>query len=73
MEHSVQIEVSCPHCGEKLTLKQTGAEPDTDDRMICPIHGDVSSLGEARDIALEKARNDIVDVAKRIARDSWKK
>jgi hypothetical protein len=69
-----QFESNCPQCGAKLSLER---EPESgvielkgNERLFCPVHGDVMSLEEARRIAFEENRDDIVEKARKIARDS---
>ncbi len=33
----------CSECGADLLVHKTGAKPQPDDRVTCPVHGDVGS------------------------------
>ena len=68
-----QFKASCPHCGAELSIKRDperkGIEFKDDERLFCPVHLDVMSLEEARRIAFQDNRDDIVNKAKQFARD----
>jgi hypothetical protein len=38
--------ITCGKCGSELLVHKTGAEPKPDDRVVCPVHGDVGAFGE---------------------------
>ena len=38
--------VTCGKCGSKLSVHKTDTEPKPDDRVVCPIHGDIGSFGD---------------------------
>ena len=38
--------ITCGKCGSELSVHKTGAEPKSDDRVVCPIHGDVGPFGD---------------------------
>ena len=42
--------VTCGKCGSELSVRKTGTEPKPDDRVICPVHGDI---GKFEDIGTE--------------------
>lgn len=69
-----QFEAHCPHCGEKLSIKREiksgPVELEGNERLFCSVHGDAMSLEEARRIAFEENRDDIVNKAREIARDA---
>ncbi len=69
-----QFEAHCPQCGAKLNIerdvKSHPVELKGDERLFCPQHGDVMSLEEARRIAFEENREDIINKARDFARDS---
>ena len=71
-----QFEATCPQCGEKIGLKREleffPVEIEGDERLFCPVHGDVMSVEEARRIAFDSARDDIVDTARKFTLDSLK-
>lgn len=57
-----QFEAHCPQCGATLSTKrEVGPRPvelEGNERLFCPIHGDVMSLEEARRIAFEENGDD---------------
>lgn len=69
-----RFEATCPHCGEKLgierKLEPNPVELKGDERLFCPTHGDIMSVEEARGIAFDSVRDDIVDTARTFARNS---
>lgn len=69
-----RYEASCPQCGAKLSVKREiekfPVESKGDERLFCPVHGDVMSLEEARRIAFEENREDIINKARDFARDA---
>lgn len=71
-----QFSAHCPQCNAVLGIKrdtESGAiEVKADDRLFCPVHGDVMSLEEARQIAFEDNRDDIIDKARKFSRDRLK-
>ena len=64
----------CPQCGAELGVKhdpeRDGNELPAHEPLFCPLHGNVMSLEEARRLAFETNRDDIVDKARQFARDS---
>ncbi len=42
--------ITCGQCGSELSVHKTGAEPKPDDRVVCPVHGDI---GRFEDISTE--------------------
>jgi hypothetical protein len=68
-----QFEAHCPQCGAKLSIERKveagPIELKGDERLFCPVHGDVMSLEEARRLAFEENRDEIVDAAKKAALD----
>lgn len=72
-----QFSAHCPQCNAILSIKhdaeRKGVELKGDERLFCPVHGDVMSLEEARRIAFEDNRDDIIDKARKIGRDSLRK
>ena len=68
-----QFKASCPQCGAELSIKHEGVELKGDERLFCPVHGDVMNLQEARRIIFEQNRDDIVDKARNVARDLLRK
>jgi hypothetical protein len=71
-----RFEANCPQCGEKIGLKresETGPiEIKGDERLFCPVHGDVMSVEEARRVALDSAHDDIIDKARKFAIDGMR-
>ena len=67
----------CPQCGKELGIKRDlerkGIELKPYERLFCPDHGDVMSLEEARRIAFEENRDDIINKAREFGRDSLQK
>ena len=68
-----QFKASCPQCGAELRIEHDGVELKGNERLICPVHGNVMSLQEARRIIFEKNRDSILDKARSVVRDLWKK
>ena len=42
--------IICGECGSELPVCKTDAEPKPDDRVVCPVHGDI---GKFEDISAE--------------------
>ena len=42
--------ITCGKCGSELSVCKTDAEPKPDDRVVCPVHGDI---GKSEDISAE--------------------
>ena len=38
--------ITCGKCGSELSVRKTGTEPKPDDRVICPVHGDIGPFGD---------------------------
>jgi hypothetical protein len=38
--------ITCGKCGSELSVQKTDTEPKPDDRVVCPIHGDIGRFGE---------------------------
>ena len=72
-----KFKAACPQCGTDLGIKHDSINLEGEERMICPIHGDVGSLEETRRIVLERNRDKIIDPAKKVAidrlRDSFRR
>lgn len=64
----------CPQCGAELKIKRENerfpVQLEGNERLICAVHGDVMSLDEARRIAFEENRDEIIDKAREFARES---
>ncbi len=48
----------CSECGADLVVHKVGAKPQPEDRVTCPVHGDVGSyadVGAAAMTLLDKA------------------
>jgi nitrite reductase/ring-hydroxylating ferredoxin subunit len=73
MESSGIIEATCPHCSEKLLAKLSGKEAQADDRVFCPVHGDICSLEEAKMLIYEQNKDDLIKGLQRKIRDAWRK
>jgi len=69
-----QFKAHCPQCGKELKIeRKTDRFPvqlEGNERLFCPDHGDVMSLDEARRIAFEDNRDEIIDKARELARNS---
>ncbi len=50
---------TCPQCGANLEIEWDGVEPKGDDRLLCPVHGDVGSLQDLRTKIAETYRDNI--------------
>ena len=37
----------CSECGADLVVHKVGAKPQPEDRVTCPVHGDVGSYADA--------------------------
>lgn len=68
-----QFSAHCPQCGAILKIERdtesSGIELKGDERLLCPTHGNVMSLEEARRAVLEENRDNIIDEARNVARD----
>ncbi len=38
--------IICGECGSELSVCKTDAEPKPDDRVVCPVHGDIGTFGD---------------------------
>ena len=38
--------ITCGKCGSEASVRKTDAEPKPDDRVVCPIHGDIGPFGD---------------------------
>ena len=38
--------ITCGKCGSEVSVQKTDAEPKPDDRVVCPIHGDIGPFGD---------------------------
>jgi hypothetical protein len=38
--------ITCGKCGSEVSVHKTDAEPKPDDRVVCPIHGDIGPFGD---------------------------
>ena len=36
--------IICGECGSELSVCKTDAEPKPDDRVVCPVHGDIGKF-----------------------------
>lgn len=69
----IEIEPVCQQCGAKLLIKHSGTEPEPEDRVLCPVHGDVGSLQEVRTAVYEQNREKIQEQIAKHVRDSFRK
>jgi hypothetical protein len=64
----------CRQCGTALNLQRgterIGVEVKPEDRMICPVHGDVMSVQEMRRMTFDDNRDEVIEKARDFARDS---
>ena len=44
--------ITCGKCGSQLSVHKTDAEPKPDDRVVCPVHGDIGTFGDTSAEAL---------------------
>lgn len=69
-----QFKAHCPRCGAELSIKHEAerfpVELKGNERMLCPVHGDVMSLEEARRVAFQENRDEAVNKIKEAARNS---
>jgi len=72
-----RFEGHCPQCGKTLSIKRDlklgRVELKGNERLFCPDHGDVMSLDEARRIAFKDNRDEIIDKARNVGRESLQK
>ena len=72
-----QFKASCPHCGAELSIKRDverfPVEFKGDERLFCAVHGDVMNLEEARRVAFEENRDNIINKARDFARESLRR
>jgi hypothetical protein len=64
-----KFKAACPQCGTDLDIKHDGINLEGEERMICPIHGDVGSLEERAGL-FSKDRDKIIDPLRRCYRSS---
>lgn len=64
MSDEITIQPTCGQCGAELLIEHEGAEADPDDKLICPIHGGVSTVREARQRIADQVRKNIADVVR---------
>ena len=38
--------INCGKCGSELIVHKNDNEPKPDDRVVCPIHGDIGTYGD---------------------------
>jgi hypothetical protein len=63
-----QFRASCPLCGARLGVEHDGIDLGNE-RVLCPVHGDMGSLEEVRrSIFFKEHRNYVVDSATKIVR-----
>jgi hypothetical protein len=58
----LNVQPPCPQCGAQLSVEHLGGNPEADDRVICPVHGDVGSY---REIAAQVYEQNRVEIAKK--------
>ncbi len=64
-----QFGASCPLCAARLSVEHDGTDPKGNERVLCPVHGDMGSLEEVRrSIFFKEHRNYVVDSANKIVR-----
>jgi len=51
--------VTCGKCGSKLSVHKNDTEPKPDDRVVCPIHGDIGSFGDVKAEAFARVSESI--------------
>jgi len=44
----------CSECGVDLVVHKTGNEPQSDDRVTCPVHGDIGSYHDVSAAAIAR-------------------
>lgn len=45
-EHIANIEILCPQCQSSLKVQVLGDQLQPEDRIVCPVHGDIGSYAE---------------------------
>jgi hypothetical protein len=64
-----QFGASCPLCDARLSVEHDGIDLKGNERVLCPVHGDMGSLEEVRrSIFFKEHRNYVVDSANKIVR-----
>src|SRR5271157_145756 len=60
---------SCPLCDARLSVEHDGIDLKGNERVLCPVHGDMGSLEEVRrSIFFKEHRSHVVDTANKIVR-----
>jgi predicted Zn finger-like uncharacterized protein len=65
-----QFKASCPLCGARLRIEHDDIDLKANERVRCPVHGDMGSLEEGRQFI---NRNYIADSAKKVVRAIMKR
>lgn len=67
------VQFLCPECGAKLLVEQLGDEPDTEDRVLCPVHGFIGNRDEVTRQAIEQNRDKITQEVAEHIKDALRK
>ena len=70
--HIGNVKPLCPQCGAELLVEHDGIGLKGDERVLCPVHGDIGSLDEIRAQILDQNREKIINHAKELARQLLK-
>lgn len=68
---TVNFHVLCPTCGQPLGIQhdESVSEPQAEDRLVCPTHGDVGSYADFQSGIREAALNQGREAMLKEARD----
>jgi hypothetical protein len=64
-----QFGASCPLCAARLSVEHDGTDLKGNERVLCPVHGDMGSLEEVhRSIFFKEHRNYVIGGVNKIVR-----
>ena len=70
--HIGNVKPLCPRCGAELMIEHDGVCLKGNERVLCPVHGDIGSLDEIRIQVFDQNREKIIDHTKELARQILK-
>ena len=56
-----QVSVECPKCHRALSIshQEGDTKPQMEDRLVCPVHGDVGSYRELQPLIKNAVRDEV--------------